>query len=130
MCYGAIKMIYMENPKSQRFYLLYIEQDIFNTWCLIKSFGSLLNRRGRTLPTVCSSQEQAWNELTEVEYAKRQRGYVYADLDSTKLFHLRPQNLFEIKPSKTQVQKLKNPQAATLNVTNPDQLEFNFMQEA
>ena len=130
MCYGAIKMIYMENPKSQRFYLLYIEQDIFNTWCLMKSFGSLLNRRGRTLPQVCSSQEQAWNELTEVEYAKRQRGYVYADLDSTKLFHLRPQNLFEIKPAKPQVQKLKNPQTGTTHVTNPDQLEFNFMLEA
>ena len=42
-------MIYMENPLKQRYYLLMVEKDIFNTWCLKKVFGSTVTKRGRTI---------------------------------------------------------------------------------
>ncbi|MFN8770590.1 MAG: WGR domain-containing protein [Neisseriaceae bacterium] len=70
-------MIYMQNRLKLRYYSLNVEQDLFNTWCLIKSFGSLISHRGRVINKICESEEEAWYELTKVEYAKRQRGYVY-----------------------------------------------------
>ena len=60
----------MENKQKQRFYLLMVEQDIFSTWCLKRIWGSLLNRRGRTLVQVFESEKEAWLELTEIEYKK------------------------------------------------------------
>ena len=91
-------MIYMQNPDKQRYYLLLIEQDLFGTWCLKKAFGSLVNRRERVMIQTFASKKEAWQELTEVEYKKRQRGYIYSDMVNPEHFYLRPQNLNEIKP--------------------------------
>ncbi|MFN8770681.1 MAG: WGR domain-containing protein [Neisseriaceae bacterium] len=75
-------MIYMQNRQKMRYYSLHVEQDLFDTWRLIKSFGSIISRRGRIIKQVCDSEEEAWEELTKIEYNKRQRGYTYADLDN------------------------------------------------
>ncbi len=41
-------MIYMKNIQKNRWYLLDIMQDLFDTWLVMRSFGSLTSRRGRT----------------------------------------------------------------------------------
>ncbi len=89
-------MIYMENCVKQRYYLLFTEQDLFGTWCLIKSFGSLMNNRGRTIIQVCQDKKAALEALFDVESKKRQRGYKYADLPHSDQFHLRPQTIQEV----------------------------------
>ena len=35
----VIMMIYMENPANRRYYLLFIEQDLFDTWCLTRALA-------------------------------------------------------------------------------------------
>ncbi|MFN8771081.1 MAG: WGR domain-containing protein [Neisseriaceae bacterium] len=105
----------MQNRQKLRYYSLHVEQDLFNAWCLIKSFGSLISRRGRIVKQVYYSEKDAWDELTKIEYAKRQRGYVYAD--------------FEYKSSAHVIAKSKNPQTNTKNKINPsdiNQMEFLF----
>lgn len=89
-------MIYMQNPIKQRYYLLLIEQDLFGTWYLKRVFGSLVNRRGRILIQAFTSKQAAWHELTEIEYKKRQRGYLYIDT-ALENFHLKPQTIAELK---------------------------------
>ena len=114
----------MENKQKQRFYQLMVEQDIFSTWCLKRICGSLLNRRGRTLVQVFESEKEAWLELTEIEYKKRQRGYIYADFDIETQLILRPQNLSEILIKKPIAQK---PRVREQDVIiNPNQQELVF----
>ena len=114
----------MENKQKQRFYLLMVEQDIFSTWCLKRIWGSLLNRRGRTLVQVFESEKEAWLELTEIEYKKRQRGYIYADFDIETHLILKPQNLSEILIKKPIAQKPKSKEQEVL--INPNQQELVF----
>jgi hypothetical protein len=87
----------MQNIKKNRWYLLNIAQDLFDTWLVMRSFGSLNNRRGRTIWQVCDSETDAWQQLTNIEYSKRQRGYVYADLMSSIHYNLRPQTFAELE---------------------------------
>ena len=77
--------------------ILDIMQDLFDTWLVIRSFGSLSNRRGRTIWQVCENEADAWQQLTNIEYNKRQRGYVYADLMNTIHYDLRPQTFAELE---------------------------------
>lgn len=118
-------MIYLEHKQKQRFYMLMVEQDIFNTWCLKRVFGSLLNRRGRTIMQIFESEKQAWVELTEIEHKKRQCGYVYVDFDIETHLRLRPQNLFEITTGRQSlVQTSLKSKVAIEKVINHNQLEL------
>jgi hypothetical protein len=95
----------MEDLVKQRFCLLLVEQDIFGDWLLKRIFGSLRTYYMRIIMHVFLNQEQDWLELAEIEYKKRQRGYLYADYESIEHFMLRPQNLSEInypKPTKVE----------------------------
>ena len=89
-------MIYMEHSAKQRYYLIYAEQDLFDNWCIVKSFGSLINRRGRSIIQVCTDKTHALDEIFITESKKRQRGYTYADLPHADRFHLRPQTIKEV----------------------------------
>jgi predicted DNA-binding WGR domain protein len=104
----------MQNRQKLRYYSLHVEQDLFDTWCLIRSFGGLISRRGGTIKQVCDSEKNAWDELTKIEYAKRQRGYVYAD--------------FVYENSAYAVTKSKNLQTSKniIKRSNPNQMEFLF----
>ena len=120
-------MIYMEHQIKQRYYLLFIEQDLFKTWCLVKSFGSLISRRGRTMVEVCLNKQDASEKLFDVENKKRQRGYNYADLPQVDRYHLRPQTIKELMDKINNNKMLKQPQAtaqAEIHQTNPNQLEL------
>ena len=93
-------MIYMTNPKTARFYWLNLQQDLFGTWCVHKIYGGLTNHRGREVWLPFNNQTEASKALTDAEYLKRQRGYVYADINEVEHFALKPQILKEVLPYK------------------------------
>ena len=94
-------MIYMINPIKQRFYWLGLQQDIFGTWCILKCYGGLGNRHRRSVLVPFPDKLSASQALAEIEYLRRQRGYVYADIDDPEQFHLRPQTVAEVKKAPT-----------------------------
>ena len=93
-------MIYMINPVKQRFYWLLLQQDIFGTWCVHKVYGGLTNRHCRESWVPFPTKEEAQKALTEVEYIRRQRGYIYADIKVLEYFHLKPQTIAEVLANK------------------------------
>lgn len=95
-------MIYMVHPQKQRFYWLMLQQDLFGTWCVRKVFGGLTNNHCYEIWVAYSSQPEAARALADVEYLRRQRGYIYADIPHPEHYHLRPQNHAEIW-AKTQI---------------------------
>jgi predicted DNA-binding WGR domain protein len=123
-------MIYMENHSKHRYYLLYTTQDLFDTWCLVTSFGSTVTHHGRTIVQVQANKEAALLALFDAETKKRQRGYTYSGLANPDLFHLRPQTIKEVLTNK-RLTKL-NSAAATSdrdmldenNTPHPDQQEL------
>jgi predicted DNA-binding WGR domain protein len=90
----------MENRSKHRYYLLYTTQDLFDTWCLVTSFGSTVTHHGRTIVQVQANKEAALLALFDIETKKRQRGYTYSDLNHPDLFHLRPQTIKEVLANK------------------------------
>ena len=115
----------MEHPAKNRYYLLFIEQDLFGTWRLIRAFGSLINSRGRRMMQVYSDEKHAWHEMGEVEYKKRQRGYIYATMPHEDGFYLRPQTAAEITQLKPIKQKLpQTPLMETYAPINPHQQDL------
>ena len=95
----------MQHIQKNRWYLLDIMQDLFDTWLVMRSFGSLTSRRGRTIYDVCDNEADAWQQLTEIEYSKRQRGYVYADFVNVELYSLRPQTIAELQLKHEQIRE-------------------------
>ena len=89
-------MIYMTNPKTLRFYWLNLQQDLFGTWCVHKIYGGLTNHRGREVGIPSKNQADASKALADVEYLKRQRGYVYSDITDVEHFALKPQTIKEV----------------------------------
>jgi len=94
------KMIYMTNPKTLRFYWLNIQQDLFGTWCMHKIYGGLTNHRGREVWLPFETKSAASKALTDAEYLKRQRGYIYSDIADVEHFALKPQTINEVLASK------------------------------
>lgn len=90
-------MIYMEHPNKNRFYWLIMEQDLFGTWCVKRIFGGLSNKYSREIITPCQSHIEAAKLLTEIEYIRRQRGYIYGDIKNPDTFTLTPQIISEVE---------------------------------
>ena len=86
----------MINPKKQRFYWLMLQQDLFGSWCVRKLYGGLLNNHRREAWIAYNSEKDASAALTELEYLRRQHGYIYADVDDSRYFALRPQTFKEV----------------------------------
>lgn len=84
-------MIYMVNPKTKRFYWLLLQQDLFGIWCVRKIYGGLTNKHCQEIWDPFNSQQEA-----TLEYKRRQRGYIYADIPQVEHYYLRPQNYDEI----------------------------------
>jgi hypothetical protein len=89
----------MINPKNQRFYWLMLQQDLFGIWCICKIYGGLRNNHRRELWIPYETEHEASYALSEIEYFKRQRGYVYAEMPDTNFFALKPQTLAEVLAS-------------------------------
>lgn len=99
-------MIYMINPKRQKFYWLILQQDLFGVWGVRKIQGCLNNnyRKEEWLPY--SNKLQAAQELTEMEYKQRQHGYIYADIENVDYFDLKPQTLEEVMMNRSETEAL------------------------
>ncbi len=89
-------MIYMEHRAKMRFYWLILQQDILGTWCVKTVSGGLVNAKRREMIIPYSSRLEAAQALTELEYAHRQRGYIYADTQNVDSFALTPQTIDEV----------------------------------
>ena len=72
-------MIYMINHQKKRFYWLMLEQDLFDTWCVKKVYGSTESQRRREVTVPFPDRHTAALAITDIEYIRRQRGYVYDD---------------------------------------------------
>ena len=119
-------MVYLENSNKQRFYLLFVQQDLFEIWELVRSFGSLINRRGRTIVNVCQNKIQALDALQDIELKKLKRGYHYAEFPNSEHFYLRPQNAKDIVNNFKNIQ-LNKPSVNTgleTQLSNPDQQQL------
>jgi hypothetical protein len=90
-------MIYMIHPIKQRFYWLGLQQDLFGTWCVHKCYGGLGNKHRRSVLIPFPDKLEASQVLAEIEYLRRQRGYVYADIHDPDQFHLKPQTINEVE---------------------------------
>ena len=115
----------MENPEKQRYYLLFIEQDLFGSWCLVRAFGSTVTKRGRTMVQICENEQIANDELVNVEVAKRKRGYDYANMIHEPHFYLRPLSILEAEQLASLVNPVKIPkvQAVSRKIrVHPNQL--------
>jgi predicted DNA-binding WGR domain protein len=86
----------MINPDNNRFYWLDLQQDLFKTWCIRKIYGGLKNNHKHEVWLPFENKQAASKELAELEYIKRQRGYIYADIQEPEHYHLRPQTIDEV----------------------------------
>lgn len=86
----------MIHPLKQRSYWLMLKQDLFGTWCVCKIYGGLTNKHCREIWTAFNSQTEASKALTEIEYKRRQRGYIYHDNHDVDHFYLKPQIINEV----------------------------------
>ena len=89
-------MIYMINPKKQRFYWLMLQQDLLGSWCVRKIYGGLTNNHKREVWIPYSTEKKAYIALSDIEYIRRQRGYVYEDVH---YFVLKPQTINDVLAS-------------------------------
>lgn len=85
----------MRHPKSNKFYLLWMEEDLFGQWGIYKIIGND-GKQGRKSISYCDSHQEASLMLSDMEYAIRQRGFIYDDLKSDEYFALRPQTIAEV----------------------------------
>ncbi len=93
-------MIYMVNLEKKRFYWLMLQQDLFDTWCVRKIYGGLTNKHKREVWVPYANKLAASQALTEIEYVRRQRGYIYAEMEDVAYFNLKPQTVTEVLASK------------------------------
>ena len=89
----------MINPKKQRFYWLMLQQDLLGSWCVRKIYGGLNNNHKREIWTPYPSEQEAYMALSEIEYIRRQRGYLYADIEDVHYFALKPQTINDVLAS-------------------------------
>ena len=70
-------MIYMINHQKKRFYWLMLEQDLFDTWCVKKVYGSIESQRRREVLVPFPDRQAAAMAITNIEHIRRQRGYIH-----------------------------------------------------
>jgi len=84
-------MIYMVNHKTQRFYWLGLNQDLFDSWCVVKVYGGIGKKATREVWEPCESQVAASQRMFDIENVRRSRGYVYANTNTPDDYILTPQ---------------------------------------
>lgn len=85
----------MRNKNNTQYCILWIEQDILETWGVYKISGKM-GTKGKSSCYPCEDRNLAAKLLGEIEYTIRNRGYVYDDLKSEEYFALRPQTMDEV----------------------------------
>lgn len=58
-----------------RYYSCSLRQNLFREWVLIRQWGTLHSKRGRTIELSCQSYEEGLAGLAQVGKHRKQRGY-------------------------------------------------------
>jgi hypothetical protein len=63
------------NPEKARYYQVFLDQDLFGDWTLIKVWGGIGSNRGRMHSTGVASYESGVEQIDEIARRRVQRGY-------------------------------------------------------
>lgn len=63
------------NPEKARYYQVFLDQDLFGDWTLIKVWGGIGSNRGRIHSTGVASYEAGVELVDEIARRRSQRGY-------------------------------------------------------
>jgi hypothetical protein len=66
------------NPEKARYYQVFLDQDLFGDWTLIKVWGGIGSNRGRMHSTGVASYEAGIELVGEIARRRSQRGYTCA----------------------------------------------------
>jgi hypothetical protein len=66
------------NPEKARYYQVFLDQDLFGDWTLIKVWGGIGSNRGRMHSTGVASYEAGVELVDEIARRRSQRGYTRA----------------------------------------------------
>ncbi|MGB5733817.1 MAG: WGR domain-containing protein [Thiohalocapsa sp.] len=66
------------NPEKARYYQVFLDQDLFGDWTLIKVWGGIGSNRGRMHSTGVTSYEAGIELVDEIARRRSQRGYTCA----------------------------------------------------
>jgi hypothetical protein len=63
------------NPEKARYYQVFLDQDLFGDWTLIKVWGGIGSKRGRMHSTGVASYAAGIELVDEIARRRSQRGY-------------------------------------------------------
>jgi hypothetical protein len=63
------------NPEKARYYQVFLDQDLFDDWTLITTWGGVGSNRGRMHSTGVASYEAGVEQMGEIARRRAQRGY-------------------------------------------------------
>lgn len=63
------------NPEKARYYKVFLDQDLFGDWIVIKVWGGIGSNRGRIHSTGVASYEAGIELVDEIARRRAQRGY-------------------------------------------------------
>ncbi|WP_295542114.1 WGR domain-containing protein [uncultured Thiohalocapsa sp.] len=66
------------NPEKARYYQVFLDQDLFGDWTLVKIWGGIGSNRGRMHSTGVESYEAGIELVDEIARRRSQRGYTCA----------------------------------------------------
>lgn len=75
MCAQMNCKLRFENLAKLRYYLVYVTQDLFGEWIIIKSWGGLNKAGGQVLSTPCASYDEAMAKIESIKKARIRCGY-------------------------------------------------------
>ena len=61
--------------RSDRYYVIRLQQNLFGEWIIIAEWGSKLSARGRTETSHCKSLDEATKRFRQEIHRRKQRGY-------------------------------------------------------
>ena len=64
------------NPEKARYHQVFLDQDLFGDWTLIKVWGGIGSNRGRMHSTGVASHEAGVELVDEIAQRRSQRGYI------------------------------------------------------
>ena len=68
------------NPEKARYYQVFLDQDLFGDWTLIKVWGGIGSNRGRMHSTGVASYEAGVELVDEIARRRARRGYASVPL--------------------------------------------------
>ncbi|MDF3047560.1 MAG: hypothetical protein K0R73_678 [Candidatus Midichloriaceae bacterium] len=61
---------------KHRYYIIRLERNLFNEWCIFKSWGEIYNKLGGSKLDTFNTKEAALKELNSIASRRTGRGYI------------------------------------------------------